>query len=353
MQTLFSRKQIQNCAAPGETRQRYMWFRDSKGNLSDMILSTCFAPNLSCQFNGQTIQSGQSVQAFLSSSVSFGQTCQSETRTCTNGVLSGTFAFASCQVGQPQSCLFNGQTIAHGQSAMAFQNSSVPFGQSCQSESRLCQNGVLSGSFAFSSCAPGQPISCLFNGQTIAHGQSVAAFQAGSVPFGQTCAQENRLCLNGVLSGSFQFGSCSAGQPQSCLFNGQTIAHGQSVQAFQSTSVPFGQSCQSESRMCINGTLSGSFAFGSCQVQPAAPPPVCLAGSAQSAFVLTPYQNGQSGVFHLNWLGSPCGTPIPLNCDQGTWRHPNGAVFVSPYGPPHIPYESCGDFSIPGFGSAG
>jgi len=367
----------------------------------------------SCLFNGITVPHGQSVPAFQASSVPFGQTCAQEARTCSNGVLSGSFAFAACQVGQAQSCLFNGQTIAHGQSVMAFQNSSVPFGQTCQSESRLCQNGVLSGNFAFSSCAVGQAQSCLFNGQTVAHGQSVTAFLTSSVPFGQTCTQEARTCVNGALSGSYQFGSCSAGQPQSCLFNGQTIAHGQAVTAYGSSSVPFGQTCsgesrlcnngvlsgsfqfsacapgqpasclfngqtiahgqavtafqaatvpagqlcQPETRLCNNGNLSGSFAFSSCQVQapPPQPVPLCLAGSAQSpVFNHTPYVSGQSGLFFYSYLGAPsCPQPFPLNCDQGVWRHPNGMPFVSPYGPIHLPYEGCSEFSIPGFGSAG
>ena len=43
--------------------------------------------------------------------------------------------------------------------------------------------------------------------------------------------------------------------------NGQSIAHGSSFTAYQSTSVPFGSTCKSESRTCTNGSLSGSYAY--------------------------------------------------------------------------------------------
>ncbi len=51
------------------------------------------------------------------------------------------------------SCVFNGKTISHGGSKTAYQNSSVPSGSSCVSETRTCNNGVLSGSYTNSSCS--------------------------------------------------------------------------------------------------------------------------------------------------------------------------------------------------------
>lgn len=52
-----------------------------------------------------------------------------------------------------------------------------------------------------------------------------------------------------------------------CSFNGQTVAHGSSVTAYKTNSVAQGQTCQSETRTCTNGTLSGSFAHSSCSVE--------------------------------------------------------------------------------------
>lgn len=236
--------------------------------------STCNVQGpLSCLFNGQTIAHGGNVQAYQNSSVAYGESCSAETRTCNNGVLSGSNAFASCSVAGPASCLFNGQTVAHGSAVPAFANSSVPFGQTCSSEQRLCNNGVLSGSNQYASCEVGAAASCLFNGQTVAHGQNVQAFPNSSVAYGQSCVAETRSCDNGVLSGSSSYASCNVDAPAACLFNGQTVAHGSAVPAFSSSSVGYGQSCVAEARTCDNGVLSGSNTYASCSVEA---PQACL-----------------------------------------------------------------------------
>ena len=80
-----------------------------------------------CQFNGQELADGQSVETYLASSVDYGKTCSSEKRICKDGALSGTFAFASCDVGVAAACLFNGQTIKHDDTVPAFLNSTCSF----------------------------------------------------------------------------------------------------------------------------------------------------------------------------------------------------------------------------------
>jgi hypothetical protein len=233
--------------------------------------SCTVSQNASCLFSGQTVAHGGSVTAYTSSSVPFGQSCSSmaEVRTCNNGILSGSAAYSSCEANTPRACLFNGETLSHGESVKAFQASTSQFGGSCTSETRTCNDGTLSGSYAFGVCNIDQPASCLFDGRTIAHGENVAAFLASSVVFGQTCIAENRSCYNGQLSGSNHFSSCSIDQPASCSFDGRTIISGESVTAFSSLSVPFGGSCQSEARSCLNGQLSGSFNSSSCSVESA------------------------------------------------------------------------------------
>lgn len=47
-------------------------------------------------------------------------------------------------------------------------------------------------------------------GGTIANGASVTAYQYGSVPCGSNCAQETRTCNNGILSGSYASQNCEA-----------------------------------------------------------------------------------------------------------------------------------------------
>ncbi len=51
-----------------------------------------------------------------------------------------------------------------------------------------------------------------------------------------------------------------------CTFNGQTVSHGSGVTAYQSNDVPNGQTCQSETRTCTNGTLSGTYTYPVCTV---------------------------------------------------------------------------------------
>ena len=224
----------------------------------------------SCTFNGQTVSSGSSVTAYESNSVNFGSSCQTELRSCSNGTLSGSYTNAACSVASAASCTFNGQAVAHGTSINAYQAASVAFGSTCTSQSRTCSNGTLSGGYTNSSCSVAGAQSCSFNGATVNDGQSVTAYQAASVAYGSSCTTENRTCFNGSLSGSYSFGSCSVQSPATCSFNGQLIAHDASVKAYQTSSVAYGEECSFETRSCSNGTLGGSFTNSSCSVASAA-----------------------------------------------------------------------------------
>jgi hypothetical protein len=222
------------------------------------------APAASCSFNGQTVANGASVTAYQSSSSDAFFGCVAQLRTCTKGVLSGTFTHASCS--SLVSCTFNGQTVANGHSVTAYQTSKVPFGSQCVSQTRTCNNGALSGSYAYAACTVAPAASCTFNGQTVANGASVTAYQAASVPFGSQCVSQTRTCSNGALSGSYTNAACTVTSDLSCSFGGQTVANGTSVIAYQAPSVPFGSKCVSQTRTCNNGALSGTFTNPSCAV---------------------------------------------------------------------------------------
>ncbi|MDB5237758.1 MAG: hypothetical protein JWM46_28 [Candidatus Kaiserbacteria bacterium] len=167
----------------------------------------------SCAFNGGTIPQGASVTAYQYSSVATGQSCASQSRTCSAGTLSGTYQYSSCTIGVAQSCTLNGTTVASGASQSFYSAQSVASGLLCSSvsQSRTCTNGVLSGdqSYQYSSCVVGQPTSCVFNGSAIISGGTVTAYQAASVAAGQTCVSQTRSCSNGTLSGSYQYASCT------------------------------------------------------------------------------------------------------------------------------------------------
>ncbi len=59
-----------------------------------------------------------------------------------------------CIAAASASCTFNSQTIAHGASVTAYQSATVAQGQSCSSisQTRTCSNGTLSGSYINASC---------------------------------------------------------------------------------------------------------------------------------------------------------------------------------------------------------
>lgn len=219
-----------------------------------------------CRFNGRDLNEGESVLAYLESSVPVGATCTSETRVCHEGVLSGGMIYPTCSVNAPRSCALGNQIIPHGGSVIVYQNSSVPAGQTCASETRVCNDGQLSGSYVYASCTPGTYSACLFNNQTVAHNGSVTAYLNSTVPAGRQCQKETRICYDGQLSGSYTYASCSVGAYAACSFNGQTIPHGGSVQAYAQSNVAAGQSCLAQNRVCNNGTLSGSYLYGSCTV---------------------------------------------------------------------------------------
>ena len=105
----------------------------------------------------------------------------------------------------------------------------------------------------------------------IAHGSSVTAYQASSVPCGNSCVSQVRTCNNGILSGSFTSSTCSVqGCAAPCALPwGGTIPDGASVTAYASSSVACGATCSSQVRTCSNGSLSGS--FGNMTCAPACP----------------------------------------------------------------------------------
>ena len=244
----------------------------SNGTLSGSYTnSTCsVAGAQSCSFNGATVNDGQSVTTYQAASVAYGGSCTSESRSCSNGSLSGSYSFGSCAVLSPVTCSLNGQLIAHDASVTAYQTSSVAYGEECSSETRNCSNGTLGGTFTNSSCSVAAAASCSFGGQTVAHGNTVTAYLSDTVAYGQTCSTQTRSCSNGTLGGTYANSSCSVVSAASCSFNGQTVAHGSNVTAYQASSVAFGNSCSSESRSCSNGTLSGTYTNPSCSVAAAA-----------------------------------------------------------------------------------
>jgi peptidoglycan hydrolase-like protein with peptidoglycan-binding domain len=72
---------------------------------------------------------------------------------------------------------------------------------------------------------PTQPTNCTWNGRTVQSGQSITAYQSSTVPYGQSCVSQARTCLNGALSGdpSYHYPSCTPTSPPN---NGSVTVQG-------------------------------------------------------------------------------------------------------------------------------
>ena len=171
-----------------------------------------------------TVANGASVTAYAASSVGCGGSCSSQTRTCSNGSLSGSYGNTSCSVNACSGCSLPwGGSINHGDSVTAYAASSVACGSSCTSESetRSCNNGSLSGSYGNSSCAVGTcTASCTItydgSAQTVASGTTITRYTTSSATASDPCScggaaeaatacnkrAQSATCTNGTVSGT-------------------------------------------------------------------------------------------------------------------------------------------------------
>ena len=214
-------------------------------------LQSCNYQSNSCSLpRWWSIANWQSVLAYQN----WNWNCNSERRYCTNWNLNWSYSLSSCN-NQWNSCsLPRWWSIANWQSVLAYSNA---YGV-CSSERRYCSNWVLNGSYIQQFCTIQNNSCSLPRWWTIAHGQSIEAFLNPTSP----CTKEIRLCTNGVLNWSFGYSSCTLSQNSCSLPRWWSIAHGQSVTAYLSSTSP----CYQESRYCNNGTLNGSYWYNSCSI---------------------------------------------------------------------------------------
>jgi hypothetical protein len=202
-----------------------------------------------------------------------------------------------CDCPGAQSCdcdLPWGGTLANGDQVEAYDVATTGCEVTCpQPELRVCEDGILSGTATSESCTVGACASCTapWDGPPIPHGDSIQAYPSASVTCGNTCVAQTRICNNGVLSGDATEQGCSVGACSSCTSPfGGTIPHGQSIQAYPSAAVGCETTCSAQTRVCDNGTLSGSATNQSCSVMP------CCCGTSSS---------------YCNFVvrATPCGAP--------------------------------------------
>jgi hypothetical protein len=236
-----------------------------------------------CSFNGSTVAHNNEVDAFLNSNVDFGETCTKQKRKCTNGQLSGSYRHKTCKINSALNCEFRGKTIEHGEEVMAYHTATVPSGSFCnRKEWRVCENGILSGSYKWDQCVIAKPRPCTFDGKTVAHTDSIDAYEE---PIAQRdndgeyrCTHQNRVCNDGTLSGSFQFASCrnarlcilreSSGDyiDASNLHGSSIFMHpGEKISFFEKPVVSANESCVPQRRTCGDGVVSGTFKYTACE----------------------------------------------------------------------------------------
>lgn len=154
---------------------------------------------------------------------------QTRTSSCPGPVWSGYTYNNNCVAAAPTDCALPwGGTISDGQSVAAYSTSSVTCGNTCAFETRTCNAGVLSGSYTSQNCsvdACGGGASCVLpftfgGGASINDGDSVTAYAS---PTDCPSASETRTCTNGSLSGSYGYnhqcelcgsGACDSGETQ-------------------------------------------------------------------------------------------------------------------------------------------
>lgn len=165
-------------------------------------------------------------QTLLCTAGQTGSIIQIRTSTCPGptwgpwATMANTCTSVNTDTSSSASCIFNNQTISHGASVTAYQAASVPNGQQCVSETRTCTNGTLSGSYTNATCTvqpPPNNASCTLDGVTVAHGASQTFYSASTVTSPNTCVaiSQTRTCNNGTLSGSSTYNkaSCSVTTP--------------------------------------------------------------------------------------------------------------------------------------------
>jgi Tfp pilus assembly protein PilV len=257
----------------------------------------CTAGNCSLPWGGSVVNNA-AVTAYQSSMVAYGSSCVSQSRNCSSGTLSGTYQYESCTVNPAANCTFNGTSVSSGDSVTAYQAATVISPSACASESRSCANGMLSGSYGYASCTDQGSGACTTAwGVSVVNGGTATAYQAATAAYGTSCVSQVQTCTGGTMSpNTYPYGTCTVNAPASCTFNGVSVTSGNSVAAYQAATVISPSTCVSESRACVNGTLSGTYSYSSCSVQAATICSSTVSGKKQGNNTYTMTINGGTAI---------------------------------------------------------
>lgn len=234
-----------------------------------------------CRIDGITLANGESKTLYSATTPASGQACSaiSQTRTCTNEVLSGssTYKYATCTDPNP-GCVVDGVAVSSGSSRTFYLQKHVPSTESCSSYgiSRTCTNGALTenSSYRYASCSVLPEKACLVGDTVYTHGSSTTFFNVTQAPAGTKCTDRDlaRTCSNGVMSGSSSYQHTTCTDTASCTLDGVTVADGVSRTFYRAETVAYGSLCSSVglTRKCVNGAFDGSalYVHEACRVLP-------------------------------------------------------------------------------------
>lgn len=118
-----------------------------------------------CALDNAVVASGASQYFYSTSTAAAGSSCTTyrQNRTCTNGVLSGGATYTRAACTDTAACTLDGVTIDNGASRSFYSVASVAYGSSCaaKAQTRTCTNGSLSGGATYShaTCIVSPPVS--------------------------------------------------------------------------------------------------------------------------------------------------------------------------------------------------
>ncbi|RYZ97882.1 MAG: hypothetical protein EOP11_21435 [Proteobacteria bacterium] len=151
-------------------------------------------------------------------------------------------------------------------------------------------------------------------GGSVNHGVSATAYQSATVACGSSCPSQTRQCTQGTLLGTYAYGSCTA-PCADCSLGGYTTAHGSSRTYYAAAAAT---SCSGISRTCNNGTLSGSasYTYGVCNQH-------CSVNGTQ-------VNHGTTATFYYDTSASPCSSiSQSRTCTNGSMSGSSSYIYSS------------------------
>lgn len=227
------------------------WWNDTYATIPISVSgsTSCTAPW------GATVASGTSVSAYSTASVSPGGDCASarQTRTCTNGTLSGTYTYQSCSISAATLSVVLSASPNSGNAPLNNVNLSATV------------SGTATGNMNYK-------FDCTNDGSwDVQQNNSLAnpytKLSACSYPAAGTYTAKVEVSRQGLVASA----TTQVVARASCTTPwGTTVASGSSVDAYSAASVPSDGSCLTvqQTRVCSNGTLSGTYTNQSCVVAP-------------------------------------------------------------------------------------